>query len=272
MPIMFGGRVVALFGVSVASHKFGFHHLSLPLLLSLSNSFLVNITMLIANATAAAAAVEARKERIRIYGFRRAQYIAEELAHREAERLERLWLLNCPIFEDFIAGSEIYTDPRNGHGVDYPSYLSNLRAAAPLATEVSLQRILMSGFRYLGNVQGRVTHLFGTQHFLIIAGDYEIWVRTTRRENDPNHVDHNLAGCGFGGDQVWVPVCFAHWCSKRYPTGLDHAVGLSSELIFSHFAEFYDALVRFIDLPRGEHYHITHPAWFGEANVPARVN
>ena len=100
-----------------------------------------------------------------------------------------------------------------------------------------------------------------------------MWVRTTRRENDPNHVDHTLVGSGFGGDQVWVPVCFAHWCSKkRYPTGLDHAVGLSSKLIFYHFAEFYAALVHFIDLSHGDHYHITHPTWFGDANVPAPIN
>ena len=127
--------------------------------------------MLIANAAAAAADVEARRERICIYGFRRAQFIAEELARREAERLERLWLLNRPVFDDFIASSGIYTDPRNGRGVNYPSYLGNLPAAAPLATEVSLQPILMRGFRYLGDVQGRASRLFGTQHFLIIAGD-----------------------------------------------------------------------------------------------------
>ena len=84
---MFGGRVVASFSVSVTSHKFGSHHLSLSLLLSSSKSFLVNITMLIANATAAAAAVETRKERIRIYGFRRAQYIAEKLAQEMGDFL-----------------------------------------------------------------------------------------------------------------------------------------------------------------------------------------
>ena len=198
---------------------------------------------------------------------RRDQQLAKQRVNRAIQRRRRA---NERALADFVGSSEHYRS--TGHGIDYPASLSNLKGLPAAETQAGIQRILDRGFRYLGDTRGRVTHLRRTEHFSIVAGDFEVWVRTTRREDDTEHVDHQHVGGGFGGDQVWVVVAFCHWHSRRYPSANPHVAGLSRAVVFGRFAEFYEALIRFVHCPRGNDYAITHPAWYHYTgvNVPDR--
>ena len=69
------------------------------------------------------------------------------------------------------------------------------------------------------------------------------------------------------------PRCFPwieneSWMKRSKWDGSTHWQDLSEEMVIAHWAEFYHALLRFIDFPLGD--LIRHPDWFARTGLPTR--